>query len=76
MKILRERMLDAFEKFDKGKVDFHHIHALAKVSETIVSGLKAEMQYSILNNQQPQIDFFGKTSGIPLEVNATKKLLT
>jgi len=68
-------MLDAFESFDNGKIDYNHLHALSKASETIIAGLKTELQYAILCNKQPKIEFFGETNGAPLEVTNIKKLL-
>lgn len=74
MQMLRERMLQAFDDFEKGKIDFTHLSVLAKASETIISGLKSEMQYAILTQQQPSISFYGKGSGIPLEKKEVKLL--
>jgi len=75
MKILRDKMLQAFEDFEDGKIDFSHLSTLSKASDSIISGLKSEMQYAILTNQKPNIPFYGEGSGIPLDNVITKKLL-
>lgn len=75
MKALRERMLQVFDDLDNGKIDIQHASTLAKVNETIISGLKAEMQYAILTNAEPHIPFFGEGSGRILENKEFKKLL-
>jgi hypothetical protein len=75
MRILRDRMLKAFQEFEEGKIDFTHLAALSKASDSIINGLKSEMQYAILTNQQPQIPFYGEGSGISLDKKDIKKLL-
>jgi hypothetical protein len=75
MQQLRDRVLKALEDLDKGKIELAEASTIAKLSETVISGLKSEMQYSILTNQQPQIPFYGKGSGIALDKSELKKLL-
>ncbi len=75
MIMLREKVLQVFDDLEEGKIDLAHASTVAKLSETIVSGLKSEMQYAILTNQQPNIPFYGKGSGIALQDNVRKKLL-
>jgi len=75
MKMLREKVLQAFSDLEDGKIDISHAITLAKLSETIVSGLKSEMQYAILTSQEPRIDFYGVGSGVPLEKKDIKKLI-
>jgi len=75
MNALREKMLHVFDDLESGKIDIPHASTMAKLSETIISGLKSEMQYAILTNQQPSIPFYGEGSGILLEKKDIKKLL-
>lgn len=75
MKMLREKVLQAFDDLEEGKIDISHASTIAKLSETIISGLKSEMQYAILTNQQPKIAFYGEGTGILLEKKDIKKLL-
>ena len=75
MKQLRERVLQAIEDLEEGKIELSEASTIAKLSETVISGLKSEMQYAILTNQQPSIPFYGEQSGITLGENVNKKLL-
>lgn len=75
IKELRGRVLKAFDDLEKGKIDIAEAASIAKMSETVISGLKSEMQYCVLTNQKPDIDFYGKQSGIPLDDTRVKKLL-
>lgn len=74
MKKLRERMLNVFEDLENGKIDVQQATCLAKLSETIISGLRSEMQYAVLTNQQPNIPFFGEGSGKVIDVQTIKEI--
>lgn len=75
MKLLRDRVLQAIDDLEDGKIDISETSCLAKLSETVISGLRSEMQYAILTQQQPEIPFFGEGSGIFLDKKDIKKLL-
>jgi hypothetical protein len=75
MQQLRERVLQAIEDLEDGKIELAEASTIAKLSETVISGLKSEMQYAILTNSEPHIPFYGKESGKTLEASAVKKLL-
>lgn len=70
---LREKILQTIDDLESKKIDIHEASVISKLSETIVSGLKSEIQYSILIGNKPKIEFYGKQSGIPLE-NPLKQL--
>lgn len=74
MQQLREKVLQALDDLEDGKIEIHEAATIAKLSETVISGLKSEMQYAILTQQEPQIAFYGKTSGRLLNVKDVKKL--
>lgn len=74
MQQLREKVLQAFDDLEEGKIDISEAATIAKLSETVISGLKSEMQYSILTNQTPQIPFYGEQSGLLLERKEFKKI--
>jgi hypothetical protein len=74
MKQLRERVIQAFEDLEEGKIDISHALTLGKLNETIVSGLKSEMQYEVLTNSIPVIPFFDGSTMITLEQKDIKKL--
>jgi hypothetical protein len=71
---LRERVLKAIDDLEEGKIEIHEAATIAKLSETVISGLKSEMQYAILTKQEPHIHFFGEGSGKLLEGKDIKKL--
>lgn len=75
MSMLRDRVLKAIDDLEEGKIEIHEAATIAKLSETVISGLKSEMQYAILTNQQPHIPFYGEQSGILLEGQTIKKLI-
>lgn len=75
MKDLRERVLQAFDDLEEGKIDIAQASCIAKLSETVISGLKSEMQYAILTDSQPFIPFYGEQTGKLLEKKNIKKLL-
>jgi len=58
MRELREKVLSSLEELEKGTIDIAELTTIAKISETIVAGLKSEMQYSILTNRIPNIKFY------------------
>ncbi len=74
MKNLREKMIRVFDDLEDGKIDIQYASTLAKVSETIISGLRSEMQYAILTGKEPKISFFGDNSINLLEKKNIKKL--
>ncbi len=75
MKQLRDTVLQAIEDLESGKIELAQASTIAKLSETVISGLKSEMQYAILTSSEPCIPFYGKPSGITLDHKAPKKLL-
>lgn len=75
MKMLRDRVLQSIEDLEDGKIELAEAATIAKLSETVISGLKSEMQYAILTNQEPSIPFYGEGSGKVLEAKGVKKLL-
>lgn len=75
MKQLRDRVLKAIEDLEDGKIELAEASTIAKLSETVISGLKSEMQYAILTNSEPNIPFYGEPIGKLLEAKVNKKLL-
>lgn len=76
MKMLRDKVLETLDELESGKIDISEASTIAKLSETIISGLRSEMQYSMLINSQPKIEFFGEPSGIKMiDPKNIKKLL-
>ena len=72
---LRNRVLQAFDDLEEGKIDITQASVLSKLSETVISGLRSEMQYAILTGQKPVIEFYGEGSGILMDKTSIKKLI-
>ena len=75
MNELREKVLQALDDLEEGKIDISHAAMIVKMSDSVISGLKSEMQYAILTNSQPYLPFYGEPSGIELNKSAIKKLI-
>jgi hypothetical protein len=75
MKMLREKVLQVLDDLEDGKVDISYASTVSKLSETIISGLKSEMQYAILTNSEPSIPFYGEINTKRLDKKGMKKLL-
>lgn len=75
MKQLRDRVLQAIDDLEEGKIEINEASTIAKLSETVISGLKSELQYAILTNSKPNIPFYGEPSGELLEGKLIKKLI-
>ena len=75
MKQLREKVLQTIDDLEDGKIELAEASTIAKLSETIISGLKSEMQYSVLTNSEPCIPFYGEMSGKELDARVIKKLV-
>lgn len=75
IKELRDRVLQAFSDLEEGKIDIAQATTIAKLNETIISGLKSEMQYSILTGQTPIIPFYNLETDVSIDYKKTKKLL-
>lgn len=74
MSQLRERVLQTIDDLEDGKIELNEASTIAKLSETVISGLRSEMQYAILTHQEPYIPFYGQGSGKLLEGKDVKKL--
>lgn len=57
---LREEVLLTFERLRDGEVSVSEAGAVAKLSETVISGCKSQMEYSRLTNTPPQIPFLSE----------------
>lgn len=75
MKMLRDTVLKAIEDLEDGKIDIAQAAVISKMSDSVIAGLKSEMQYALLTNQEPNIPFYGEGSGIVLTNISSKKLL-
>lgn len=58
---LRDHVLDVFSKLSEGEIDIHEAGIVAKLSETVISGLKTQMEYARLTDSRPNISFLNVT---------------
>lgn len=75
MRVLRDKMLQVFDDLEDGKIDINQAMAFSKLNDSIINGLKSEIQYAIVTNQVPSIPFYGEGSGKVLDKKELKKLL-
>lgn len=75
IKQLRDTVLRAIEDLEEGKIEPAQASTIAKLSETVISGLKSEMQYAVLTNSEPYIPFYGENNGKVLDHNIIKEIL-
>jgi len=54
---LRDKVLEAFSNLESGKIDCQSAGVIAKLSETVISGLKTQMDYARLTNSDINIPF-------------------
>ncbi len=71
---LRDKVLEAFDQLSAGQIDTQEAGVIAKLSETIISGIKTQMDYARLTGSQPVLPFLGKCTA-PIEGVVEKKLL-
>lgn len=74
MNQLREAVLKAFDDLRDGKITISEAATISKLSETVISGLKSEMQYALLTQQQPYIPFYGEQTGKFLDKKEVMRL--
>lgn len=74
IKDLRNKVLEAMSDLESGKITIQEALTISKLSDSIMSTLKSEMQYSVLINRQPSISFYGDDSGIELKGHVIKKI--
>lgn len=71
---LRNEVLKVFEGLINGTKTVMEAGAVAKLSETVISGVKAEMDYSRLTRTPANIAFLGgKKAGYALKLNQTEE---
>jgi len=62
VKDLREHAAQTLELLDKGKIDTIQAACNAKLYESMVSSLKAELEYNRMLQRNPNIDFLENDS--------------
>jgi hypothetical protein len=71
---LREQLLDAFDWVKADPRRANQVKEMANTAGKVIGTVKCQLEYALLRNEQPEIPFLGKTSGIPLKANGVKLL--
>lgn len=67
---LREQLLDAFDWVKADPRRANQVKEMTNAAGKILGTVKAQMEYSLLKGEEPDIAFLGKTSGKPLRPGA------
>ena len=67
---LREQLLDAFEQLKGDPRRVIQVKELTNTAGKVINTVKAQLEYSLLRGEEPEIAFMGKTSGRPLKSGA------
>lgn len=65
--------LDTIESLQAGKIDVQEAGVTGKLYETVISAVKAQLQYSELNGTSPHLDFMGDQKNIKQLKTVTKE---
>lgn len=73
---LRDKILEVFEQLYNHEIEIMEASVMAKLSETVISGLKTEMDYARLTNSTPHIPFLtDSVKGQALEIEPVPRKL-
>jgi len=64
---LRDQLLDAFDSVKQDPRRANQVKEMTNVAGKILGTVKAQLEYAALRNEEPEIDFLGKTSGKPIK---------
>jgi len=71
---LRDQLLDAFDWVKGDPRRANQVKEMVNAAGKILGTVKAQLEYSMLKGEEPDVPFLGPTSGKPLKPNA--RLLT
>jgi len=71
---LRDQLLEAFDTLKGDPRRAMQTKELTNTAGKVIATLKAQLEYSLLRGEEPEIPFMGKTSGRALTTKATKLL--
>ncbi len=63
LKDLREHALNALKRLENGECDVKEVAVIGKLSETIIAGVRVQMEYACALGREPKIDFVGDCLG-------------
>lgn len=64
---LRDQLLDAFEDVKRDPRRANQVKEMTNSAGKVLGTLKAQIEYSMLRGEEPEIPFMGATSGRPLK---------
>lgn len=67
---LRDQLLDAFDWVKQDPRRANQVKEMVNAAGKVLGTVKAQIEYSMLRGEEPDIDFLGKTSGRPLKPTA------
>lgn len=67
---LRDQLLDAFDSVKMDPRRANQVKEQVNAAGKIMASIKAQLEYSLLKGEEPDIPFMGKTSGKPLRAGA------
>lgn len=66
---LRDQLLDAFDWVKGDPRRSNQVKEMTNAAGKILGTIKAQLEYSIIKGEDPEIPFLGKTSGRPIRNN-------
>ena len=67
---LRDQLLDAFDWVKQDPRRANQVKEMANAAGKILGTVKAQLEYAVIEGEEPEIPFLGKTSGKPLKPGA------
>jgi hypothetical protein len=67
---LRDQLLDAFDWVKTDPRRAAQVKEMSNAAGKVLGTVKAQLEYSLLRGEEPDIPFLGKTSGRPLRSGA------
>lgn len=65
---LRDQLLDAFDMVKTDPRRANQVKEMTNAAGKVLGTIKAQLEYAMLKNEEPEIPFMGKGSGKPLKV--------
>ena len=63
LKDLRDHALNALKRLESGECDVKEVAVIGKLSETIIAGVRVQMEYAQALGREPKIEFIGDCLG-------------
>ena len=73
---LRDHLLEAFELLRHDPKRMIQVKELSNAAGKVINTVRAQLEYSLMRGEQPEIPFMGKATGKAITSGSSKKLLT